>query len=60
MVASRRHHHEPLPLETRRVLWHNVWDRLLAPPPLAGDRGDDRPSDLGGLEPRTPSRGGES
>jgi hypothetical protein len=29
---TRRNHFEPLPLEARRRLWDQIWNRLLAPP----------------------------
>jgi hypothetical protein len=58
MTASRRHH-EPLPLEVRRVLWRRVWDRLLAPPPLTADRNDTGPADLNAPDQRPDLREGD-
>ena len=58
-MNSSRRHHEPLPLEARKVLWRKVWDRLLAPPPLGSDRDDPIPADLGTPAERPAGREGE-
>jgi hypothetical protein len=34
--------HEPLPLESRRVLWTRLWDRLLQPLPSEVVLADDQ------------------
>jgi hypothetical protein len=58
-MSTSRKHHEPLPLEARKVLWKKVWDRLLAPPALATDRADTAPADFGSQMERQSMREGD-
>ncbi len=49
----------PLPLEARRILWQQLWDRLLALPRGASDTSS-RPQGAGGeVEISAPLTGGE-
>lgn len=57
MTALR--HHEPLPLETRRVLWRKIWEQLLTPLPTASNRNESSPADLGLDRDWSNSRAGE-
>jgi hypothetical protein len=46
--TNRRTHFYPLPIETRRQLWQQIWNRLLAPPIDVTDSATDdvQPSEL--------------